>query len=87
MASSMIIVKLDVRGDAKTAVAGRTFYAADPACGRRALTRRIEALVSAGRLVAGRFVARQLTAIERGVIATRMLRDGYGAEQVMRVLA
>lgn len=50
-------------------------------------TGRIEVLVAAGRLAAGRFVARQLTAIERGVVATRMLRDGYGAEQVMRVLA
>lgn len=50
-------------------------------------TGRIEALVAAGRFVAGRFDARQLTAIERGVVATRMLRDGYGAEQVMRVLA
>lgn len=50
-------------------------------------TELIEALVTAGRLVPGRFAAQQLTAIERGVIATRMLRDGYGPEQVMRVLA
>lgn len=50
-------------------------------------TGRIEALVTAGRHIAGRFAAQRLTAIERGVVATHMLRDGYCAEQVMRVLA
>lgn len=40
------------------------------------MTGRIEALVTGGRLVAGCSAARQLTAIERGVIATRLLRDG-----------
>ncbi|NMG31471.1 hypothetical protein [Aromatoleum evansii] len=49
-------------------------------------TDRIEAMVLAGRLVAGKVAARSLTAIERGVVATRMLRDGFRAEQVLSVL-
>ncbi len=46
----------------------------------------IEQCVAGGRIVAGRVVARGLSAIERGVVATRMLRDGFQPDQVLEVL-
>lgn len=50
-------------------------------------TRAIERDLGQGRLMTCRRIARSLTPIELGVVATRMLRDGFDSATVLEVLS
>ncbi|NMG29535.1 hypothetical protein [Aromatoleum evansii] len=49
-------------------------------------TRAIERTLREGRINACHRIARRLTPIELGVVATRMLRDGFESQSVMEAL-
>lgn len=50
-------------------------------------TRAIERTLGRGRIETCRRLARRLTPIELGVVATRMIRDGFDSRTVLQVLS